>query len=267
MVQEQITERPPPSPPPRRHHAGMLWTAGVVIFALLFFAGFAVTRWVIDPNSTSSPRSSATTTPLQPTDPNASLLPSLAVRQSDIGSNLSVQLLPHGNLVRGQPTLDLCNGRYPSEAHRTARFQDAVVDQQGNEVLSTEAVLYSNPAFTVQAFNELRAVAARCPSSPVPSPVGEPTVTTHFNAAPDATWPQTPGVERLAFSFTTVDQSGRSTPGLAVYLRRGRALVGVYFAQSALPQQPSVGDQTTVQGIAGVFAGRLGQASGSSLGA
>ncbi len=266
MVQEPITEAPPPAPPPRRHRAGV-WTAGVVIFALLFFAGFAVTRWVIDPNSTSSQGSSTTTSPAQPTDPNATLLPSLAVRQSDVGSDLSVQLLPHGNLVRGQPTLDLCNGHYPSETHRTARFQDAVVDQQGTEVMSTEAVLYSNSSFSVQAFDELRTVSARCPNSPVPSPVGEPTVTTHFNAAPDGTWPQTPGVERLAFSFTTVDQSGRSTPGLAVYLRRGRALVGVYFAQSTLPQQPAIAGQSTVQGIAGVFAGRLAQASAGDLGA
>jgi len=43
---------------------------------------------------------------------------------------------------------------------------------------------------------------------------------------------------------------------IAVYLQRGRALVGVYFFEPDGPQAPVAG-QTTVAGIVGVFAGRL----------
>jgi hypothetical protein len=141
---------------------------------------------------------------------------------------------------------------------RSARLQVAAVDDQGNTVLSTEAVLYSTPAATAQALAELRAVAAKCPSTPVTSPVGEPTVTTHFNAAPDAAWPQTPTVERAAFDFNATDSSGQAQHSVAVYLRRGRALIGVYFAQPDAPQSELSG-QSGMAGIVGVFANRLAQ--------
>ena len=43
---------------------------------------------------------------------------------------------------------------------------------------------------------------------------------------------------------------------MAVYLRRGRALIGVYFA-SPRRRQPAVDRQTTVAGITNVFEKRL----------
>ena len=88
------------------------------------------------------------------------------------------------------------------------------------------------------------------------SPVGEATVSTHFNAAPDGAWPQVAGVERVAYSFTTTDSSGTTTNSIAVYLRRGRALLGVYFGQPEGPQ-PAVGGQTTVAGIVNLFENRV----------
>ncbi|HWS45217.1 MAG TPA: hypothetical protein VN636_05090, partial [Acidimicrobiia bacterium] len=168
----------------------------------------------------------------------------------------TVVLQPHGTDAAGTATLDLCNGTYPSEKLRTARRQVIVADAQGNGVLSTEAVLYRSPAATAQAFTELRNVTAHCPSKPVASPVGEPTVQTKFFAAPDTTWPQTAGVERLAFDLDTVDASGQHFRSAAVYLRRGRVLLGIYFS-------PANGTATTVQhktstaDIVGIFAARM----------
>ena len=197
-------------------------------------------------------------------DPSASALASLVVKEGDVPSTVRVVLFP-GGIGLAQPTLDLCNGRYPSESRRTARIQDAVVDTQGNVLLSTEAVLYVDSAATTQAFSELTSVVAACPPTPVQSPVGQPTVITRFSGPPDANWPQTPSVNRLAFDFTTDDGSGRVRRSIAVYLQRGRALLGVYFAQPDGPQVPVEG-QTTIDGIVGLFAARLAALPASVVG-
>jgi hypothetical protein len=117
-------------------------------------------------------------------------------------------------------------------------------------------VLYKDAAATAQAFKELQAVASACPSTPVTSPVGEDTATTHFNPAPDGTWSKTPTVDRLAFDFTSTDQQGTTQHSIAVYLRRGRALMGLYFPSADTPQG-TVAGQSSIPGIVGVFAGRL----------
>jgi hypothetical protein len=192
------------------------------------------------------------------------VLSGLVVHQTDVPSTSSVQLLRNGNQVNGQTTLDLCNGTFPSESLRAARLQVVAVDAQGNAPLSTEAVLYSNTAATAQAFSELTSVAAKCPATPVVSPVGEPTVTTKFDPAPDAAWPQTATVDRLAFSFTATDQSGASQQSVAVYLRRGRVLMGIYFPQPN-GTQPAVAGQTTLAGIVNVFATRIAQLPDSAV--
>jgi len=97
---------------------------------------------------------------------------------------------------------------------------------------------------------------AACPRTPVAGQGGEPPVTTTFAPAPDGTWPQTPTVTRRAYDLTTDDGTGRTTRTVAVYLQRGRALLGVYFAQPAGPQMPVEG-QTTIEGIVDVFAKRM----------
>jgi hypothetical protein len=181
-----------------------------------------------------------------------------------VASGVSVQLLPGGNEVSGQPTLDLCNATFPSESLRTARLQVAAVNGLGDAQLSTEAVLYPNTAATAQAFSELKAAAAKCPSGPVPSPAGEPTVTTHFNPAPDPGWPSVAGVERLAYDFVTTDESGQTQHSVAVYLRRGRVLMGVYFPRPD-GAQSAVHGQTSIAGIVSVFATRMAQVPAAAV--
>jgi hypothetical protein len=202
--------------------------------------------------------------PSATSDPSSSALSSLIVKPADVAPTMTVTLLPGGGGL-SQPTLDICNGTFPSETRRTARLQDVVLDEQGQQALSTEAVLYRDPAGAAQAFTELKAVVAACPSTPVPSPVGEPTAITKFNAPPDASWPQTPTVNRLAYDFTSTDSSGQTYHSVAVYLQRGRALMGVYFSQPDTAQI-AVGGQTTISGIVGVFAGRMAALPASVVG-
>jgi hypothetical protein len=206
------------------------------------------------PGST-TPGSTTPSTAAPSADPSSSALASLIIKPTDVSSSLTVTLLP-GGAGLSQATLDICNGTFPSETHRTARLQDLVLDDQGQQAISTEAVLYGDPAGATQAFSELKSVAAACPSTPVASPVGEPTVITKFNPAPDGSWPQTATVNRLAFDFTSTDSSGQSYHSVAVYLQRGRALMGVYFSEPDSPQI-TVAGQNTISGIVGVFAGRM----------
>lgn len=210
------------------------------------------------PGTSNSPSLNPTTptTPSVPADPAAAALSQMVVNQSDVPSSVSVQPLPGGDQVSQQITLDLCNGTFASEALRSARLQVSVVDIQGDIPLSTEAVLYRNPAATAQAFTELQTTAANCPSTPVTSPVGEPTVITKFNATPDGAWPQVAGIDRLAYDFNTTDAMAQTHHTVAVYLRRGRLLMGVYFSQPDTAQVP-VSGQTAIPAIVNVFAGRM----------
>ncbi|HEV2309955.1 MAG TPA: hypothetical protein VGU73_05495 [Acidimicrobiia bacterium] len=243
------------------------WLALGLAVVLVFGGGLAVGRWAIGGRSSTTSRGRSTpptTAALAPPSTDTSVLSRVIVQQSDVGANLNVVLLPNGDQV-SQPTLDLCNGAYATESHRTTRLQDVVEDTTGTSVLSTEAVLYQSAGDSARAFQELKHVAATCPHTPVSSPVGEPSVTTKFDPPPDARWPAPPaGVQRLAYSFTTTDAQGRSTPGSAIYLRRGKALMGVYFSQPTMTPPP-IGGQTSVADIVGVFASRLAQLPASSV--
>jgi hypothetical protein len=276
---------PPPPPRSGRGPAAAVVAALVVVSLVI---GFGVATVVLNARDKSSDNASATpvipipvtpsptltpgstlfpvvpgttpgsTTPgtTLPPDPDDGALTGLILHQADVHTTDSVALLPNGADLT-VATLDLCNGTFPSEAQRTARRQVAQVTAQSEVVLSTEAILYRAPATGTQAFRELKAVAANCPSSPVISPVGEDTATTTFHAAPDRSWPRTASVDRLAFDFTTVDATtGDSSHSIAVYLRRGRALMGVYFDQPD-GAQDAVAGQTTVAGIVGVFEARM----------
>ncbi|MDQ6724599.1 MAG: DUF2510 domain-containing protein [Actinomycetota bacterium] len=205
----------------------------------------------------------ATTAPIN-NDPSATALSSLIVKPADVTAPTTVALLP-GGAGLGVATLDLCNGTFPSDGLRTARLQDAAFDAQDSATLSTEAVLYRDSAATTQAFSELKSVAAACPSTPVQSPDGQSAVITKFNPAPDGSWPQTATVKRLAYDFTTTDASGQATHTIAVYLQRGRALMGVYFFQPD-GDQAAIAGQTTVPGIVGVFSGRMAALPSSVVG-
>ena len=255
---------PPPPPPPlgplpeRRPWRKGLRVAGGVLVVLVMAATVRDLAGGSDQPAISRGRAPLTPTPSAPSgtrDPSAPLLANLIVSNADVAPTLTVAGLQGGNTLT-VPTLDLCNGNYPSETLRTARLQVAAIDNQGDTALSTEAVLYSSGAGTTAAFSELKATAAACPDKPVDSPVGQPTVTTRFGPAPDGAWPPVPGVERLAFAFDSVSTSGETTHSVAVYLRRGRALLGVYFSHTDAPTAVVQG-HTALPEIVTVFADRL----------
>jgi hypothetical protein len=257
------TEPEPPEPPAPRP-ASRAAIALVVAMLIAGVVGFAVASHAesdtpFDEAVSPSPGQTlpGLSPPPGPVDPDAAVLRRLGVQQQDVDGAHTVQLLSGGDEVAGQVTLDLCNGTFPSEAQRTARFQVLEADSTNRAVLSTESVLYHNPSSTEQAFADLRRVRVDCPHTPVPSksPRGT-TVTTTFRPAPDAAWPVTPTVNRLAYDFDSVDLQGTTSHSIAVYLKRGRVLLGVYFSSPDGPQAPVQG-HTTVESIVQLFEQRL----------
>jgi hypothetical protein len=209
-----------------------------------------------NPGGGGSASPGVTTPPSSGNDKDAGALARVVVQGKDVTEGYLVTLIPNGDKIGGTTTLDLCNGTYASESLRTARLQVAESDTTGNLVMSTEGVLYRDGKGSDEAFGELRSVTARCPKQPVVSPVGEQTVTTTFQAPPDRSWPAADGVERLAYALTTVDTQGQKQQSIAVYLRRGRALLGVYFSDPG-GAQPPVAGKTTIPAIVALFSQRL----------
>jgi hypothetical protein len=254
---------PEPTPARDRKPFAALAAAAVVVSLVI---GFATATLVLDSRDANRRSSTAVTPGTLPSDPDADVLGGLVVQQNDVPPGNIVALQDQGASL-SVATLDLCNGTFASEKNRTARRQVAM----GNAVLgkldlSTEAVLYRTPANATRAFSELRSVVAHCPSGPVVSPVGEPTVSMKFAAAPDGAWPRTPTVERLAYDFVSTDATtGAATHSVAVYLRRGRVLLGLYFAQPDGKQIP-VDGQTTIAGTVGVFEARMAKIAPSVAG-
>ncbi len=254
---------PMPIAPARRSR--VWWViGGAVLVAVAVIAGLiAALRPSSSHNSAASPiapgtfPTAPTTAPPPPvsSDPDANRLPLLGLRPSDAPRGDFLGPIPSGNRVGtgDAATLNLCDLTFASESQRTARYQLALADPQDSTVFSTEAVLYGTGNGTAQAFSELRGVPARCPPA-----------SGSVTPADQRTGPTTAGVERLAFNVVSVDNQGNRDNSVVVYLRRGRALLGLYFYVTTGPQ-PAVGGRTTVPGIVQVFATRLSRLPNSAI--
>jgi len=251
-----------PDAPPRRR--GTVVAAIVALVAVLVASG--AIGYAINANSHSGSAvevTPPTTAPPTPTtvpgaivskDPDREVLGRLGLRHGDVAADRTVFLYAKGNTLQ-DPTLDLCNATFPSERLRTARLQLVDVDATGNASLSSEAVLYRSPAAAAQAFTEIRRARANCPNRPVTSPVDGTKEQTQFKAAPDGSWPDTPTVERLAYRMVTT-ANGQPSPLVTVYLRRGRALLGLYFP-APNGAQPAVEGKSSMESIVALFEQRM----------
>jgi hypothetical protein len=96
--------------------------------------------------------------PATPTD-----LSQYTFATSDFGSNFQVTPVQDGNLL-SDPTLQICNAQYASEAHRISRTQVSANPIYPSKYLfiSSEAVQYESAYWAQQALQELKAVSANC---------------------------------------------------------------------------------------------------------
>lgn len=186
-------------------------------------------------STTSTSTTSSTTSTTAVALSSRQVLERMSVAPGDVGPGMSVDLMQGGDRVSDQVSLDVCGADFPSEALRVYRRQVNVVQGEGSP-LSSEALLYGSERGTVQAFAELRSAEANCPKGYVDSPVANsPDYKTTFRPSPDATWAAVPGVERLVFDFDATERGGSTHRFVAVYLRRDKALLGIYWRDPAKP--------------------------------
>jgi hypothetical protein len=105
---------------------------------------------------------SASATPPPPDDAR-SLVRRIAITDADVERGGTIHLIPEGDTVAGQVTLDLCGVEFRSEASRVARHQVVVVAPNETVSVSNEVVAYDSTGHAAAAVAEWRAVAARCP--------------------------------------------------------------------------------------------------------
>ena len=187
------------------------------------------------------------------------MLRSISLGARDLRDGYGVQMIPGGNEVKGQVTLDLCNQRFATERLRIARLQVTAVSPAGEvSFLSTEAVLYSSPGATARAFGELEHVAAHCPSGYVVGPQGPPANKTTLLGNPAISWPLVAGVQRLAYKQIVATRGEPTIEMVTIFLRRGRVLLGLYFqyyGKAVLPA--SVHGYWSVDAVTHLFEDRL----------
>lgn len=171
--------------------------------------------------------SSAPTVPLAAVTPPAVESPgadpaSVAVTASDLGPGWLEKVIPGGDQVAGQVTLDLCGGGYASEGMRIARLQ--VVFKRGPTVLSNEVVEYA-PGGAQLAYQELRRRVSSCPKTPVAMPEqGAPSVLFRLVSLPRHRSWATMSVAVRA----TETADGRSGTGIGIYQFVGNWMSTVY---------------------------------------
>lgn len=159
----------------------------------------------------------------------AELLQQVSLTEQDAADGAQFELYEGGDEVAGRTSLDLCYGDFPSEDLRVGRLQVGIRDPDFSGWVSSEAILYATPAEAEQAMHELEVAHAECPTTVKngPEPDDEP-LTWRFGDAPDAGWPDQPGVRRQAYAFTVTTSDGQDFVSNAVYLQRGRMILGLY---------------------------------------
>ncbi len=159
----------------------------------------------------------------------AELLAAVSLTESDAAAGATFQPYEGGTEVFGRTSLDLCFGDFPSEDLRSGRNQVGIGDEAGAAWVSSEAVLYPTPEDAEQAMAELERAREECPSEPVdpPQPDREP-LAWEFLPAPDADWPQEPGVTRQAYAFEATNPADETLTSTATYLQRGRMILALY---------------------------------------
>lgn len=100
------------------------------------------------------------------------MLARIAVHDTDLANGYHLELMPGGDRVRDQVTLDNCGFNFTTEARRVARRQYLIVDPQSRDTgMSNEVVAYDSPRQAAAALAQWHTAAARCPHAAVSSRV------------------------------------------------------------------------------------------------
>jgi hypothetical protein len=150
---------------------------------------------------------------------------SLVLKPAQIGPGYGAHLIPGGNKVVDQVTLDLCKTHYATEALRVRRIQLAYVKSGTAVRMSNEVVRY-RAGGAAKAMTEMRSAIAHCPTHPIAAPeAGLGLITYRLTRLRPAGL--LPGAIALR---VRAKASGGSYDTVAIYQTRGDVLSGVYAA-------------------------------------
>lgn len=191
-----------------------------------------------------------------PTLPAKNPLAAVGLRASDFSGQGSVSVIPDGNSL-GIPTLDFCEGKYPSESLRLKRLQVGAFDAKGQYAgISTEVVVYESPAAAKQALQEVIAARLACPVGKVVKTYDGHTLVFAFHPAPGPSSTPLVGADSRLIIHTTMQVDGKPQTAFLVYQVDGPVLAGLYAtASTGKPFDQSSLDK--LYGLAGDIADRL----------
>lgn len=180
------------------------------------------------------------------------VLEAVALQPTDLQSGFHTRLVPDGDQVAGQVTLDNCGYIFTTEAHRVARRQYEVVDATGRDVgVGNEVVAYDTPANAALALRQWHEAAMSCPNHPVSSSVaGITRLTEHItdDEVGSRSLPVAPNV-------VTAESISRPSFGtkymIAVLQVHGRILDAIYAQQDAAPTAGDIRGAETVAAATG----------------
>ncbi|HET7690619.1 MAG TPA: hypothetical protein VFK41_09585 [Nocardioidaceae bacterium] len=192
---------------------------------------------------TEDPRS----TTKRPTGPDAAeQVETVVVTTQDLPRGVEVELIPQGDVVEGQTTLDECGQEFPSEADRVARRQVTIAYPGDDGSYSHEVVAYGTNEQALAALHEWRAAVRSCPEDRFVAPrePGFPPVRTQLLELHAMSVLAVPDNSVARQVLTT--EKGESVHVAAIYQRYGRVLSASYLLTSGPPTRRQV-DRLTEQ--------------------
>lgn len=201
---------------------------------------------------------SASATPSQtPTASAAQLgktLETMALKRADLPSGMKIGLVPAGDVVKGQVTLDNCGYDFTTEADRVARRQYDVTDGGQDTGLMNELVAYDSAADAAKALSQWHAAAAHCPHGLI-----------HSHVASEGTYTEkivhnTLGESDLPVSHSAVTEMEMTQKGegsfynITIVQVQGRFLDNIYLNTQ---KSPTKYDWAAARQFADVTGGRL----------
>ncbi len=259
-----------PRPENAVHPMGIVLSArparrpGRSIAATVIVAAVAVAGWVLfapgsqdSKGSTERPLASGSSfafpePTLAPPGPGGRLgvlLETIAIQDRDFPADYTVQLAPAGDQVHGQATLDNCNYRFTTEAHRVARREYMVIDASGrNTGVGNELVAYDSAAQAARAVAQWHQAAAGCPRGPVRSAGTVAVVRVSRNEIRLAALPN--ATNALTVESATVTGKGRAYT-IVVLQVRGRILDAIFVVDTNRPTSHDVDNAVRMAALAG----------------
>lgn len=161
-------------------------------------------------------------------------LAKIAITNGDLHNGYQMRLMPDGDQVTGQVTLDNCGYRFSTEAHRVARRQyDMVTAAAALTGLSNELVAYDTPAEAAKALAEWHTSAQTCPHTPTRAPVaGVPDMTVRVTSDALNTSFLPVRTNAVTIEQTTVAGHSETLFSVAAIQVHGRYLDAIYLNAS-----------------------------------